>query len=168
MPTTPRPFAARSATHGAFRRATRLAPLIAATAAIALACSSGEPAAPPAPSVRVLTVTPRPTVAFEEYVARIASSNTVEIRPQVEGRLETQSAVEGQRVEKGALLFMIDPEPYAAALARAQADQAQAEARRAQSRQVLERVKRLASSNVASEQALDAAVAEEKDRKSVV
>ena len=110
----------------------------------------------------MLTVTPRPTVAFEEYVARIASSNTVEIRPQVEGRLETQSAVEGQRVEKGALLFTIDPEPYAAALARAQADQAQAEARRAQSRQMLERVKRLASSNVASEQALDAAVAEEK------
>lgn len=127
-----------------------------------LACSGGEPPAPPAPTVKIVEVTPRATVAFEEYVARIAASNTVEIRPQVEGRLETQAAVEGQRVEKGALLFQIDPDPYAAALARAEADKAEAEARLAQAHRDLERVKRLASSNVASEQALDAAVAEEK------
>ena len=160
MLTIPRPFALHCfpCACGNARRAAALAAFVFS----ALGCSPGEAPAPPAPSVRVLEVRPRPTVAFEEYVGRIAASNTVEIRPQVEGRLETQAAVEGQRVEKGALLYLIDPAPYAAALARAQADQAQAEARRAQSRRDLERVKRLASSNVASEQALDAAVAEEK------
>ena len=128
----------------------------------ALACSSQQAPAPPAPSVRVIEVTPRPAVALDEYVARIEASNTVEIRPQVDGLLKQHAAVEGQRVEQGDVLFLIDPDPYAAALARAQADQAQAEARLAQSKRELERVRRLASSNVASEQALDAAVAQQK------
>jgi len=175
---TPRPPAARSARRviahpvrvarvralasraGAARSLRRAAAVVAG--AVAFACSGGEPPAPPKPTVRVLEVRPRPAVAHEEYVARIAASNTVEIRPQVEGRLESQAAVEGQRVEAGALLFQIDPAPYAAALARAQAEQAQAEARLAQAKRDLERVKRLASSNVASEQALDAGVAQEK------
>lgn len=153
MSATPHPPAERSTP----RRAALLA-----AAAFALACSAGEAPAPPQPSVRVVEVRPRPAVAHEEYVARIEASNTVEIRPQVEGLLKQQAAVEGQRVEAGALLFLIDPDPYAAALARAQAEQAQAEARLAQAKRDLERVERLASSNVASEQALDAAVAQEK------
>ena len=101
-------------------------------------------------------------------MGRIAASNTVEIRPQVDGRLETQAAVEGQRVEPGALLFVIDSDPFAAELARAEADQAQAEARLAQTKRDLERVKRLARSNVASEQALDAAVTENKAAQAAV
>lgn len=112
--------------------------------------------------MHVSVLAPQPAVAFEEYVARIEASNTVEIRPQVEGRLREQAAVEGQRVAAGDLLFLIDPDPYAAALARAGAELAQAEARVAQARRELERVKFLASQNVASEQALDAAVAQAK------
>jgi multidrug efflux pump subunit AcrA (membrane-fusion protein) len=101
------------------------------TAALALAlfpglpllvgCSAEQAPAPPVPSVRVVRVTPRPAVALEEYVARISASNTVEIRPQVDGRLEKQTAVEGQRVEAGALLYQIDPAPFRAALSRAEA-----------------------------------------------
>ncbi|MEZ4332508.1 MAG: efflux RND transporter periplasmic adaptor subunit [Myxococcota bacterium] len=125
-------------------------------------CSSQEAPAPPVPSVRVVRVTPRPAVALEEYVARISASNTVEIRPQVDGRLEKQAAVEGQRVEAGALLYQIDPAPFRAALARAEAERAQADARLAQARRELERVKQLARSNVASEQMLDAAQTQEK------
>lgn len=134
---------------------------LAACAAV-LACSSGEAPAPPPASVRVIEVKPQPAVAHEEYVARIAASNTVEIRPQVDGLLEKQAAVEGQRVEAGELLFQIDPAPFAAALSRAEAERAQAEALLAQARRELERVKSLARSNVASQQALDAAEAEEK------
>ena len=129
---------------------------------IVLACSPDAAPTPTIASVHVVEVTPRPAAAHEEYVARIAASNTVEIRPQVDGRLETQAAVEGQRVEVGALLFLIDPAPYAAAFSRAEADQAQAEARLAQAKRELERVKQLASLNVASAQSLDAAVAQEK------
>jgi membrane fusion protein (multidrug efflux system) len=139
-----------------------LGALASGLAALALACSAREAPAPPTVSVRVLEVTPRPATAFDEYVGRIEASNTVEIRPQVDGLLKEHTAVEGQRVEQGQLLFLIDPDPYAAALARAEADLAQAEARLAQSKRELERVRRLASSNVTSEQALDAAVAQQK------
>jgi len=128
----------------------------------AFGCSAGDPPAPPAPSVGVVQVVPRPVTATEEYVARITASNTVEIRPQVEGLLESQAAVEGQRVLAGAMLFRIDPAPYEAALARARADQAEAEARRAQARRELDRMQNLVRSKVASAQALDAAIAEEK------
>jgi len=128
----------------------------------ALACSPGEAPAPPLPGVTVTEVVPRPAVASEEYVARIAASNTVEVRPQVDGLLEKQAAVEGQRVEAGALLFQIDPAPFQAALSRAEAERAQAEALLAQAKRELARVKSLARQNVASEQALDAAESEEK------
>ncbi len=157
MLATPRSPSARIAPRDAVRATAALA-----VGLFVLACSPDAAAPPPLPSVHVVEVTPRHAVAHEEYVARIASSNTVEIRPQVDGRLETQAAVEGQRVEAGALLFQIDPAPYAAALSHSKAEQAQAEAHLAQVRRDLDRVKRLASSNVASEQALDAAVAQEK------
>jgi membrane fusion protein (multidrug efflux system) len=139
----------------------RLAAALASGLAV-LACAPRQVPAPPAASVGVIEVSPRPAVDLDEYVARIEASNTVEIRPQVDGLLKEHAAVEGQRVEKGELLFLIDPDPYAAALARAQADLAQAEARLAQAKRELERVQRLASSNVASEQALDAAVSQQK------
>ena len=111
---------------------------------------------------------PRPAAAQEEYVARLEASNTVEIRPQVEGLLKQQAAVEGQRVEAGDLLFLIDPDPFVAALAHAQAEKAQAEARLAQAKRDLERVQRLFDSNVASQQALDAAEAQEKAARAAV
>lgn len=161
MLASPRPPSARTAPRDAIRSTAALAASLLAVLCSA-ACSPDAPPAPPLPTVHVALVTPRPAVSHEEYVARIAASNTVEIRPQVDGLLEKQAAVEGQRVEAGALLFQIDPNPYAAALSRATADQAQSEALLAQVKRDLERVKRLASSNVASEQALDAAVAQEK------
>ena len=133
-----------------------------AGAALALACSSGQPPAPPPPGVKVIEMVARPAVAQEEYVAHLEASNTVEIRPQVEGLLKQQAAVEGQRVAAGELLFLIDPEPFVAALAHAEADKAQAEARLAQAKRELERVQRLFDSNVTSQQALDAAEAQEK------
>src|SRR5215475_341200 len=110
----------------------------------------------------------RPAVAQEEYVAHLEASNTVEIRPQVEGLLKQQAAVEGQRVAAGELLFLIDPDPFVAALAHAEAEKAQAEARLAQAKRDLERVKRLFDSNVTSQQALDAAEAQEKAARAAV
>lgn len=161
MPAPPPLSAARPAL---FKAPWTTATLVAGLGALAcnLACSPEAAPTPPIASVHVVEVMPRAAAANEEYVARIVASNTVEIRPQVDGRLETQAAVEGQRVEVGALLFRIDPAPYEAALARAQADQAQAEARLAQARRDLERVQQLASSSVASVQTLDAAVTQEK------
>ncbi len=75
---------------------------------------------------------PQPTSLTQEYPAQLEASNTVEIRPQVAGILLRQGALEGTPVKRGQMLFEIDPQPYIAALAQAQAGLAQAHAALAQ------------------------------------
>ncbi len=112
------------------RRASRLAVL--AVLAAAAACG-GKAAGPPAPQpVATLTMQPHPTSLTQEYPAQLEASNTVEIRPQVSGILFRQAALEGTPVKRGQMLFEIDPQPYIAALAQAQAGLAQAHAAEAE------------------------------------
>ena len=134
----------------------------AAAACIALlicACSKNAP--PPAAAVEVATVTITPhLVSFpEDYVGETEAINAVEIRPRVGGMLETRVPIEGERVKAGDLLFIIDRQPYIAALAQAKAALAQSEAALAQSRRDLERAKSLSEIDAVSQQELDAAVA---------
>jgi multidrug efflux system membrane fusion protein len=52
----------------------------------------------------------------------VEASSTVDIRSQVTGTLKTVHFREGDSVKAGALLFTIDPRPFAANLAKAEAD----------------------------------------------
>jgi membrane fusion protein, multidrug efflux system len=52
---------------------------------------------------------------------RIASPESVDVRPQVSGRITEVHFIEGQDVKKGDLLFVIDPRPFQADLEQAQA-----------------------------------------------
>src|SRR6266481_9982635 len=60
---------------------------------------------------------------------RIASPETVDVKPQVSGRITEVHFTEGQEVKQGDLLFVIDPRPFQADLEQAQgqlkSDQAQ-------------------------------------------
>ena len=128
-----------------------------ALAAIALAlaaCSgnSGPPPAPPPPEVGVIKTVAQPVTVYEEYVAQTEAVDTVEIRARVGGILERQAFVDGAKVKKGDLLFVIDPQPFVAALAQAN---------HVNSRQVLERIRPLLADKAISQQDLDAAVARE-------
>jgi membrane fusion protein (multidrug efflux system) len=139
------------------RKASRLAVL--AVLAVAAACER-KPAAPPAPQpVATLTMRPQPTSLTQEYPAQLEASNTVEIRPQVGGILYRQAAIEGTPVKRGQMLFEIDPQPYIAALAQAQAGLAQAHAAEAQSDRDLARARPLTAIDALSQRELDAAVA---------
>jgi membrane fusion protein, multidrug efflux system len=139
------------------RKASRLAVL--AVLAVAAACER-KPAAPPAPQpVATLTMRPQPTSLTQEYPAQLEASNTVEIRPQVGGILYRQAAIEGTPVKRGQMLFEIDPQPYIAALAQAQAGLAQARAAEAQSDRDLARARPLTAIDALSQRELDAAVA---------
>ncbi len=112
------------------RRASQLAVL---TLLAAAAACGGKAAGPPAPQpVATLTMQPHPTSLTQEYPAQLEASNTVEIRPQVSGILFRQAALEGAPVKRGQMLFEIDPQPYIAALAQAQAGLAQAHAAEAE------------------------------------
>jgi membrane fusion protein (multidrug efflux system) len=101
----------------------------------------------------------QPTSLTQQYPAQLEASNTVEIRPQVAGILYRQSALEGAPVKRGQTLFEIDPQPYIAALAQAQAGLAQATAAAAQATRDLARARPLTALDALSEKELDAAVA---------
>ena len=129
------------------------------SALLGIGCGGSSPPSVRRVPVNTITLVGRSISVTEEYPAQIEASNTVEIRPRVGGVLERQSAVEGQRVRAGEILFEIDPQPYRAALAQAQAALALAEAAQAQAVRDLARAKPLSALDALSQRELDAAEA---------
>ena len=76
-------------------------------------------AAIPVPAVRPQV---RELVEYDEYTGRFAAVNRVEVRARVSGYLATAAFAEGQRVEAGDLLFVIDQRPFRIAVDAAQAE----------------------------------------------
>lgn len=127
---------------------------------LAAACSGAKPPpAPPPPQVVVQAVAPRAVDVTTDYVAQTEALNEVEIRPRVGGLLETQAVAEGSKVKKGELLFVIDSQPYAAAMSQAKAALALAQAALDQADRDLARVRPLSTIDAVSQQELDAAIA---------
>src|SRR3954462_723206 len=87
------------------------------------------------PAVVVAEVEQRTVPIYSEFVGQTRARVTVELRARVEGVLEKLYFREGQPVRKGALLFSIDKQPFAATLQSAQAVLAKSEADLAQARQ---------------------------------
>ena len=81
--------------------------------------SAGRPGGPP--SVSVAPVVQRSVQAFDDFSARLEAADSVDLRSRVAGTLNQVHFAEGQRVAKGALLFSIDPRPFASEVSRAQA-----------------------------------------------
>lgn len=121
---------------------------------------SGPPAFPP-PEVSVIKVATEPVTVYEEYVGQTEAVDTVEIRARVSGVLQRQAFEDGGRVAAGAVLFVIDQQPYIAALEQSKAALALAQAQHLNSKQQLERVRPLAKERALSQQDLDSAVAKE-------
>jgi membrane fusion protein (multidrug efflux system) len=105
--------------------------------------AAGSAAAPPPPEVAVVTVQPRDLPAVYEYVGQVAGVREVEVRARVSGILERWNYKEGAAVNAGDSLFTIDPEPFRAELARAEADLASADASLAQTTRNAARLKPL-------------------------
>ena len=134
--------------------------------ALALAaCDDGnqqQAAAPPPPPVTVIALQPRPVSITTTLPGRITAYRTAEIRPQVGGLLRERLFREGETVSAGQTLFQIDPAPYEAALASAQANQARAEATLANARLVANRYRPLVAQNAVSRLDYENAVAAQK------
>jgi len=95
---------------------------------------------PPPPEVDVAEVLMEPVTISESFTGRVASPETVELRPRVSGYITEVAFEEGEMVQAGDLLFQIDPRPYKAreqaaraelALANSQLELARSEAGRA-------------------------------------
>ena len=92
------------------------------TGVLTLGRSSKPPEAPPPQAVTVATVPEREITEWDEFTGRLTAVDAVEIRPRVSGYIRRVGFDEGNSVRKGQLLFEIDPRPYQAELARAEAD----------------------------------------------
>ena len=148
-----------------------LVPLGASAAAVAVAltphilpAASGTTAAAPAmvaPPVEVGRPEARLHVEAIEALGRLEAVETVEIRPRVSGIVEEVAFREGDLVREGDLLFRIDPRPYRIALEQAQAAlrQKTEQLKLAASRR--KRAGELAERAVTSQDAFEAAVAQE-------
>jgi multidrug efflux system membrane fusion protein len=79
--------------------------------------------------VRVARIEKRDMPVVERSLGTVMASDMVELTARVQGTLDHANFREGQLVKKGDLLFQIDPRPFQAALAQAEAiyqkDQAQ-------------------------------------------
>jgi RND family efflux transporter MFP subunit len=103
--------------------------LLALLALAPLACGHPSPPPPPPPKVDVMQPVAREVLEWDEYTARLEAVESVEVRPRVSGYLQSIRFTDGAMVEKGDLLFVIDPRPYEAELRHAEADLSLAKAR---------------------------------------
>jgi membrane fusion protein (multidrug efflux system) len=115
----------------------------------------------PPPEVTAVTVAPKAIPVTFEYVGQTVGSREVEVRARVTGILLKRNFEEGGPVKQGQSLFTIDPAPFEAAVTRAQADVAAAEARLEQARRNAARFKPLYAEKAVSQKDYDDAVSAE-------
>jgi len=155
----------------AARRHNACCALLAAAAILAAGCERQSDAGDQQvrPGVRFIPAESREVTDYAYYDGRTAAEQSVEIKAQVTGYLQSVDFVAGAEVTKNQQLFKIDPRPYQAAydalmgqvaLSKAQLELAQAD---------LKRANELAKTPGAiSQQEVDTRVAEQKARSAAV
>jgi membrane fusion protein (multidrug efflux system) len=129
-------------------------------AALAMACK-GAPKQfqPPPPQVTVLTVKPETIAAHFDYVGQAQASKHIVVRSNVSGYIVDRPYVEGTDVQKGAVLFRIDPTKYRAAYQNALGTLADAKAKLANAKITLARQIPLLAEHAVAQQDVDNAKA---------
>jgi RND family efflux transporter MFP subunit len=110
----------------------------------------------------------REVVELDEHTGRLEAVESVEVRARVSGYLQTVHFTDGAIVEKGALLFVIDPRPYQAELDRAKATLEQAMARYERTQKDLARAEQLAKLHALSQEELDTRSADRREAEEAV
>ena len=134
-----------SAAHHAFRHVAL--GLAGAALLQIMGCDKEKPAAPPSPTVELVTVTQQDVPIYMESIGPPHGDVNAVIRPQVTGYLVSQNYREGDLVKKGQPLFEIDPRTFEAAVDEAKGVRAQQLARYETARANLARIKPLAALN---------------------
>jgi membrane fusion protein, multidrug efflux system len=104
------------------------------------ACRNAEATAPApaaAPELSVAEVVVKPLHEWEEFTGRLEERERVEIRPRVDGLIESVHFEDGAHVRRGQLLFKIDARPF-----QAEVDRWSGEVDRARSQHELSRLNR--------------------------
>jgi membrane fusion protein (multidrug efflux system) len=141
--------------------------LVVAVGGVALVAGCGQQASqgggmggfPPA-EVSVVTLAPAQFPVTFEYVGQTAGSKDAEVRARVTGIVERKLYREGAPVKAGQPLFLLDPKPFEAQLASAEAELAKAQAQKTQADREAARLKPLAERRaIGQKEADDAATA---------
>jgi membrane fusion protein (multidrug efflux system) len=125
------------------------------------ATAPAAPGGPPPAPVSVQPVLTADVPVLFEYVGQLAGAREVEVRARVSGILARRHFNEGSAVKRGQLLFTLDAAPFRAALAKADAAVASAEARLNQAARTLERSRTLAEARMITTREVDDAIATE-------
>ncbi|AOF86451.1 efflux transporter, RND family, MFP subunit [Hydrogenophaga sp. RAC07] len=120
-----------------------------------VARASAPAGAPPPAPVSVATVTESDIAAWEEFSGRLEAVERVDIRSRVAGVVQATHFREGALVGKGDLLISIDPAPYEADVARADAQTVAAQARVTHAGNELTRASRLWEDKAIARRELD-------------
>jgi RND family efflux transporter MFP subunit len=128
--------------------------------AFAIAVFSGCKKAPPAQQqgplpVNVVIAVEKEVTEWDEFTGRIDAVESVEIRPRVSGYITEIHFKAGALVNKGDLLFVIDPRPYQADLDRATANLEQTQAQLKLAQIDFKRTEGLRQKNVVSPEEFD-------------
>lgn len=113
-------------------------------------CKDGAHKAPAPQQYATLTVGTCDVSIVEQYPATLTGRQDVEVYPQVEGKLTEVCVREGQHVEQGQTLFVIDQVSYKATLQTALANLSAAKAQLATARLDYEGMQRLCEKRIVS------------------
>ena len=125
-----------------------------------VACGGKQAPEMPPMEVAVLEAVPRDIPLYLDMVGQTLGSVDIQIRARVDGVLEEMHFLEGRRVEKDQLLYVIDSRPYKSKVVEAEGRLAEARTRLANAASDLERIRPLAEIDAVSEQDLDGAIAQ--------
>lgn len=114
----------------------------------------------PPPPVRVGEVSRSSVTAYEQTIGTIVANATVQVTARVDGQLDSAAFTEGQTVHAGDILFRLDPKPFQAALAQANAATARDQASLASANNDAKRYSILAKMGAASSSQRDQFVAQ--------
>jgi multidrug efflux system membrane fusion protein len=151
------PAAAHPATMRSRQSLTRLGLSLAAALTTVAGCAhpTAQPGAPPPPKVSVAEVINRSVTEWDEFTGRLEAVNTVAVRPRVSGYVSSVNYTEGSVVQRGALLFQIDPRPFQAEVDRLRAERLRSDAIVDRGDSELQRAERLRAEDAMSREEFD-------------
>jgi len=133
----------------------------------AAACSSKDSSqagssAPPAPKAGVAQPQKRDLTDYEEFNGWLEANHTVEVRSRVRGHIHKVHFTDGQMVEKGQILFELDPRPFVTDIETAKDTLKIYEAQKVAAEKEQARLKELLGKGGASERQVEKAEADVK------
>jgi multidrug efflux system membrane fusion protein len=119
------------------------------------ASPSAQPGEPPPPKVSVAEVAVKDVTEWDEFTGRLEAVNTVSVRPRVSGYVSGVRFHEGAIVNRGDLLFQIDPRPFQAEVDRLKAELTRAKATVQRASSEAQRAERLTAQDAMSREESD-------------